>query len=112
MDNKTIESVNIKTMHHKNAPDTEVAAAEKVAPKVGGLRLMVLQFLHRRKVGGATGERISKSLDQWLYSVKPRLTELARMGLVKDSGKREVNSRNRREIIWEITEEGRSFFNE
>lgn len=100
--------VDIKKMHHKNAPDTEVEAAEKVAPRVTGLRLKVLQSLHRTP-NGATGEEITDRINEWLYSVKPRITELARYGLVKDSGHRVKNSRNRNEIVWVITEEGKDF---
>jgi len=50
-------------------------------------------------------------MDEWLYSVKPRLTELARFGLVEDSGRRKVNKRNRQEIIWQITDQGRTYTN-
>jgi predicted ArsR family transcriptional regulator len=45
-------------------------------------------------------------MDAWLYSVKPRLTELERMGLVRDSGERAKNDRGRQEIVWQITGRG------
>ena len=31
-----IDQVDIKKMHHRDGPDTEVAAAQKVAPRVTG----------------------------------------------------------------------------
>ena len=45
----------------------------------------------------------------WLYSVKPRLTELQRMGLVADSGERAKNERKRQEVVWKITDAGIDF---
>lgn len=101
--------VDIKKMHHRNAADTEIEAAEKVAPRVTGLRLKVLRQLSQ--YGAATGEEVADSLDEWLYSVKPRITELARYGLVEDSGDRKLNIRKRREIIWQITQAGKELLN-
>ena len=101
--------VEVNKMHHRNAPDTEREAAEKIAPRVTGLRLKVLSALADKGEIGATGEVITNILGEWLYSVKPRITELARMGLVEDSGRRVMNSRKRREIVWVITESGRNF---
>lgn len=101
--------VDIKTMYHRNAPDTEREAAEKIAPRVTGLRLKVLSALADKRENGATGEVITNILGEWLYSVKPRITELARYGLVEDSGRRVMNSRKRNEIVWQITESGRNF---
>ena len=103
--------VEVNKMHHRNAPDTEREAAEKIAPRVTGLRLKVLSALRDEGETGATGEVITNILGEWLYSVKPRITELARMGLVEDSGRRVMNSRKRREIVWIITESGRNFLN-
>ena len=101
--------VDINKMHHRNASDTERGAAEKIAPRVTGLRLKVLKLLHSQGENGATGEEVTILLDEWLYSVKPRITELTRFGLVKDSGNRIKNSRGRLEIVWIITDEGRKF---
>ena len=101
--------VDIKTMYHRNAPDTEREAAEKIAPRVTGLRLKVLSALADKGEIGATGEVITNILGEWIYSVKPRITELARYGLVEDSGRRVMNSRKRNEIVWQITESGRNF---
>lgn len=93
---------------HKNAKDTEIAAAESIAPRVTGLRLEALQSLAGAP-NGLTGSQVATKMDAWLYSVKPRITELYRMKLVEDSGRRDVNSRKRQEVVWEITAAGRSF---
>ena len=105
-----INQVQLKKMHHRNGPDTERDAAVQIAPTVGGLRRKVLEAL-ANCAGGATGEQLSEIINEWLYSTKPRLTELSRMGLVKDSGERLVNKRNRREVVWIITTAGEDFLN-
>ncbi len=86
---------------HTNARDTEQQAAEFIAPKVTGLRLKALESLASAQVADKMGA--------WLYSVKPRLTELDRMGLIKDSESREKNDRGRQEIVWQITDAGIAF---
>ncbi len=93
-------NVEVHKMHHKNAADTEVEAAQKIAPKAPILRIKVLQYLQSKGTVGATGEQVAEGIDEWLYSVKPRITELVRADRVIDSGRRIKNSRNRNEIVW------------
>ena len=93
---------------HKNAKDTERLAAEFIAPKVTGLRLKALQSLASAQPG-LTGSQVADKMDAWLYSVKPRLTELQNMGLAQDSGARAKNTRGRQEVVWEITPAGIEF---
>ena len=90
---------------HKHGPDTEQLALEFVAPKLSGRRLTALQSLASVHPG-LTGSQVAEKMDAWLYSVKPRLTELERMGLVRDSGERAKNDRGRQEIVWQITGRG------
>ena len=90
---------------HKHGPDTEQLALEFVAPKLSGLRLKALQSLASVHPG-LTGSQVAEKMDAWLYSVKPRLTELERMGLVRDSGERAKNDRGRQESVWQITGRG------
>ena len=90
---------------HRHGPDTEQLALEFVAPKLSGLRLKALQSLASAHPG-LTGSQVAEKMDAWIYSVKPRLTELERMGLVRDSGERAKNDRGRQEIVWQITGRG------
>ena len=90
---------------HKHGPDTEQLALEFVAPKLSGLRLKALQSLASAHPG-LTGSQVAEKMDAWLYSVKPRPTELERMGLVRDSGERAKNERGRQEIVWQFTGRG------
>lgn len=95
---------------HKNGPDTELAAYESIKPKLSGLRLKALQTLSGS--AGMTGDEVSKKMGEWIYSVKPRLTELSRMYLVEDTGERRKNDRNRQEIVWRITDYGQKWLEE
>ena len=81
---------------------------EFIAPKVTGLRLQALQSLASAQPG-LTGSQVAERMGAWLYSVKPRLTELQRMGLVADSGERARNERKRQEVVWKITDKGIDF---
>jgi hypothetical protein len=82
---------------HKNAKDTERQA---------GLRLSALQSLAAAP-SGLSSTQVVRSVRAYEYSVKPRITELCRMGLAVDSGRRATNYRGRQEIVWEITPAGR-----
>lgn len=103
-----IDKVQIKKMHHRDGPDTEVAAAHKVARKVAGRRLEVLTALAYWD-GKAAGSTIAKAAGLDLLMVRPRLTELHQMGLIEDSQDRKENAWGNREIVWTITEEGKKY---
>ena len=98
-------------MVHKNAKDTERLAAEFIAPRVTGLRLKTLQSLAAIP-SGLTGSQVADKIGAWIYSVKPRLTELQNMGLAEDSGARAKNERGRQEVVWQITTNGTEFLRE
>ena len=100
-----IDEVQIKKMHHRDGPDTEVAAAHKMARRVSGIRLQVLSTLFTLKHGGIS-EDISTHAKLSVLSVRPRLTELQEMNLIYDSQTRAKNTRGYTEIVWKITEEG------
>ena len=88
---------------HKYPRDTEQMALQFITPKLTGLRLKALKSVFN---SDKTGSEVSEDMGAWLYSVKPRLTELDRMGMVKDSGERKKNERNRTEIVWTLTTKG------
>ena len=100
-----INQVEIKKMHHRNGPDTEVAAAHKVAPRVTGRRLQILCGL--AQCGEArTGSEIAKNLGLSILSVRPRLTELQELNCILDTETRRKNEFGNTEIVWQITEKG------
>ena len=106
-----VGTVEIKKMHHRNGPDTERAAAHKVARRVKGRRLQVLSALFSLRRGG-TSEDISTCSGLSVLSVRPRLTELQEMNLIADSLVRSKNTWGNSEIVWKITEEGEKIVRE
>ena len=78
-----IDQVDVQKMHHRNAPDTEIAAAHKVARSL------------------ATGLS--------LLSIRPRISELLEMKLVEDTFTRHTNTYGNTEIIWKLTKKGEKY---
>ena len=100
-----IDQVDIKKMHHRNAPDTEVAAAHKVAPRVVGRRLQILCGLAQLDQA-VTGSELAENLGLSILSVRPRLTELQELNCILDTETRRKNEFGNNEIVWKITEKG------
>ncbi len=90
---------------HKNGPDTEQMAADFMANKVTGLRLQALRSI-ASVTAGLSSSQVVRSVGAYEYSVKPRITELQRLGLVVDTGLRQKNERNRQEVVWAATPKG------
>lgn len=101
-----VGNINVKKMHHRDGPDTERAAAHKVARGVKGRRREVLLSLNGIKEP-ATGEEISLAAGLNILSVRPRLTELQEMLLIEDTLGRKKNQFGNSEIIWTLTKEGK-----
>ena len=101
-----IGTVDIKKMHHRNAKETERAAAHKAAQTVKGRRLQTLQAL-ASLVGGGTGEQIAHAARLSILSIRPRLSELQEMQLIEDTETSRKNAMGNNEIVWRITEEGK-----
>ena len=100
-----IDQVEIKKMHHRNAPDTEIAAAHKVAPRVVGRRLQILCGLAQLNKA-VTGSEIAENLGLSILSVRPRLTELQELNCIADTEVRRKNEFGNTEIVWQITKKG------
>ena len=100
-----IDQVDIKKMHHRNAPDTEVAAAHKVASRVAGRRLQILCGLAQLNKA-VTGSELAENLGLSILSVRPRLTELQELNCITDTEVRRKNEFGNTEIVWQITEKG------
>ncbi|WP_242183133.1 hypothetical protein [Sphingomonas sp. CARO-RG-8B-R24-01] len=80
------------------ATDTSRAAADAVAPTAGMLRDRALGIVERSN--GLTADEVAGRLGLSILSIRPRLTELARLGKVRDSGSRRKNVSGRFAIVW------------
>lgn len=80
------------------ARETSAAAADEVAERAPILRARCLATLERSQ--GLTADEVAGRLGQSILSVRPRITELTRKGLVRDSGERRFNTSGKRAIVW------------
>lgn len=70
--------------------DTSVLAGQSIAPYAVRLRGECLRLLRKR--GPLTSDEIAEALNLSILSVRPRITELRRMGQVRDTGLRRPSS--------------------
>lgn len=82
------------------ARDTSFAAARAMGLKVGSIRARVYEAIAERP---STPEEIAARIGEPVFSVRPRASELATMGLIKDSGKRREAMGGKLAIVWSIT---------
>lgn len=70
--------------------DTSIAAAEAMAGSAAILRAQVLAVL-RRWPEGLTADEVAAVMGRDRLAVRPRVTELKRLGQVRDTGQRRRN---------------------
>lgn len=73
-------------------------AADAIAEQAGTIRDKVLAVIQR---WASTPEEIAKDLKVDLYTVRPRVSELKRLGKIKDSGHRRASRSGKSAIVWE-----------
>lgn len=78
------------------ARDTSKAAAAVVP--VGTLQDRTLAVI--AKSNGLTADETAGRMGLSILSVRPRVTELARLGKVRDTGERRANGSGRKAIVW------------
>lgn len=89
---------------YPDAPGFKVAgpfqlAAEKMAPTSTMLRAAVLKEF---KSGGRTADEIATSLNLSVLSVRPRVSELNRLGTIEQTGSRRRNESGMTATVWRI----------
>ena len=83
----------------RSDPETSHQAAAKVMTEA--IAAIILAILRHAK-GGLTATEISELTGIERDTVSPRLPELVRAKLIRDSGrKRKPSGRNRKQIVWE-----------
>lgn len=80
--------------------DTSIAAAESIADGATRLRERVLDAIRAAGAPGLTPDEAAAQLDLTPFTTRPRFSELARMGLITDSGLRRANASGRKAIVW------------
>lgn len=77
---------------------TSQAAAKTIDAST--LRGQVLALLRRK--GPLTADQCASELRLSPFSIRPRLTELARLKKIEDSGERRPNASQRNAIVWQV----------
>lgn len=78
--------------------DTSEKAAVAIGKTAPILRIRALvEITHSR---GLTADEVADRMGKSILSIRPRVTELARMNLVEDSGIRRKNLSGRHAIVW------------
>lgn len=80
--------------------DTSIAAAEHTASKAATLRSIVLDVFS--DYGPLTADEVAEILGDSILSIRPRVTELNRMGEIEDAGTRRKNISGRNAIVWAV----------
>jgi hypothetical protein len=81
------------------ARQTSRDAAAGIAPKAQSLRVRCYEALKERP---GTAEDLAERLGAPVMNIRPRLSECANMGLIRDTGRRGPASGGQQAIIWEI----------
>ena len=90
----------------KDSPtETSQAAAESMAAQAPHLRVKVLEAIRAAK-DGLTADEVAAKLDLSILSVRPRVTELRKGGLIIQSCERRPNASGRSATVWVSRGEG------
>lgn len=81
--------------------ETSIAAAELAAGLSSRLRYLVHKSLCEQ--GDQTCDEICTKLGLPRYSAQPRLTELRKMAMIRDTGRRRRNVSGANAIVWRAT---------
>lgn len=86
--------------------ETSVAASAALAPSLGRLQSMALLAIGKAGERGLTADELAAYLGLTRWSIQPRTSELRRMGLIRDSGRRRRNVTAKDAIVWVIVPPG------
>lgn len=87
--------------------DTSIAAAELINAALPKLQRSVLSVIAAAGAHGATGDEIAAVLAWERHRVRPRTSELRRLGKIVDSGWRRPSLAGIASIVWTTTAFGR-----
>ena len=77
--------------------DTSKRAANEAKANAETLREQCLKALREMP---RTADEVAKKLNETVLAVRPRITELNKQGLIKDSGWRRQNESKKSAIVW------------
>ncbi|AHE52600.1 hypothetical protein [Sphingomonas sanxanigenens] len=81
-----------------SARDTSRAAAADIAPRAKIFRDRALAALEASN--GLTADEVAGKVGLPVLSIRPRITELFALGLIRDTHERRANASGRKAIVW------------
>lgn len=79
---------------------TSRSAANEMRGRANTLRNAVLECL--TKWGWQSADECAEWMEESVLAVRPRISELAKMGLIEDSGQRRENDSGKNAIVWKL----------
>jgi hypothetical protein len=89
---------------HKELGGASEAAAKAIAPAAHQLQSRVLGCI--REHGPRTADEIASLLGEDRLSIRPRVSELRRKGLIKPTATRRPNTSGTMATVWQLVENG------
>lgn len=83
---------------------TSRAAAEDMAPKAGTYRRKALDAI-TASLNGLTADEVASAVGAPVLTMRPRITELQKLGFVTDSGDERPNRSGKSAIVWVVRNE-------
>lgn len=77
--------------------ETSATAAAEISADAPTLRESCLTILQSANL---TADEVADRLDKSVLAIRPRITELAKLGKILDSGERRPNLSNHKAIVW------------
>lgn len=81
------------------SPGTSQDAAERIEPRSATLRRLVMGALESSP-RGLTADECAAMLGESVLSIRPRFSEMARMGMIEESGERRRNESGARANVY------------
>lgn len=98
----SIFDVHYPLRRKKSGRDTSRAAATFIGTVIApNLRERVYEEL---KIAPGSTDQVAERLEITVLSARPRFTELVRLGLIEDTGRRHINESGRSAIIWQVVQ--------
>lgn len=95
--------------HHRNASETEIAAALSIVGTSGDKRFEILRVIANAGLEGLTQWQIIDKTDFLRSSVSGRVRDLVLGEWVRNSGRKRIEKTGRPAIVWIATERGRRY---
>lgn len=79
------------------AEGTSRLAADAVKPRAASLRSQAVAIL---KTGSFTADEVAAIMGKTAFSIRPRVTEAGKLGLIYDTGRTRPNASGKEAVVW------------